>query len=208
MKPKKAILAGLVATAALLASAAVGGAASPWEEADVFGQGMGGPTVAEDGAKILRTADGVSASVSMPTPEPGSYAYPQGPTASGVPGHPEAFSLWVFIFFNPEECAGELCAPGDLMNNPEVVAGAFNASGHLVGGSQLNMTGHVNPETPTFGGPMAETLGEALALGFDLADAEIHVAVAPHGALDPALLPEQIKTPTGTPDFWWLALYV
>jgi hypothetical protein len=31
--------------------------------------------------------------------------------------------------------------------------------------------------------------------------------VAPHGALDPELLPEQIKTPTGDPSFWWIALF-
>lgn len=206
MKRTKAVLAGLVATAGLLASGTIAGAASAWEQADVFGQGMGGPTVAEDGAKILRTADGVSASVSMPTPVPGSYAYPVGPTASGVPGHPEAFSLWVFVFFNPEACVGD-CDAGDLQTNPDVVAGAFNASGHLVSGPNLTLTGHVNPGTPTFGGPLAETLGEALGLGFDLADAEIHVAVAPHGALDPELLPAQIKTPVGDPSFWWIALY-
>ena len=202
MRHKRAMLAGLVATAGLLASGTIAGAASPWEQADVVGQGMGGPTVAEDGAKILRTADGVTASVSMPTPAPGSYAYPVG-----VPGHPEAFSLWVFVFFNPEACGQDPCAPADLMNDPDVVAGAFNASGHLVGGPNLTLTGHVNPTTPTFGGAMAETLGEALSQGFDLADAEIHVAVAPHGALDPELLPAQIKTPVGTPDFWWIALF-
>jgi hypothetical protein len=55
-----------------------------------------------------------------------------------------------------------------------------------------------------FGGPNAESLGEALSLGFDLADAEIHLAVAPHGALDPALLPASISTPVGDPSFWWL----
>jgi hypothetical protein len=200
-------LAGLLATAGLLVSGTIAGAASPWEQADVVGQGLGGPTVAPDGAKILRAGDGVSASVSMATPEPGSYAYPVGPTASGVAGHPEAFSLWVFVFFNPEECAQDPCGPGDLMNDPDVVAGAFNAAGHLEGGPNLTLTGHVNHRTPTFGGPMAETIGQALSQGFELAGAEIHVAVAPHGALDPELLPAQIKTPAGNPDFWWIALF-
>jgi hypothetical protein len=206
MRRKSAILASLVVAAGLLASAAIAGAASPWEQADVFGQGMGGPTVAPDGARILRTADGLSVSLSMPTPMPGSYAYPVGPTASGVPGHPEAFSLWAFVFFNPEACDGDCDAP-DVMTNPDVVAGAFNAGGHLVGGPNLTLTGHVNPGTPTFGGAMAETVGEALSQGFSIADAEIHVAVAPHGALDPELLPAQFKTPVGDPSFWWIALY-
>ena len=206
MRRKRAILAGLVATAGLLVSGTIAGAASPWEEADVVGQGMGGPTVAPGGAKILRTADGLSVSLSMPTPVPGSYAYPVGPTASGVPGHPEAFSLWAFVFFNPEACDGA-CDPVDLMTNPDVVAGAFNVAGHLAGGPNLTLTGHVNPGTPTFGGAMAETVGEALSQGFDLAEAFIHIAVAPHGALDPGLLPAQITTPTGDPSFWWIALY-
>jgi hypothetical protein len=206
MRRKRAILASLVATAGLLASGTIAGAASPWEQEDVFGQGLGGPTVAPGGARILRTADGVSVSVSMATPVPGSYAYPQGATASGEAGHPEAFSLWAFVFFNPEACDG-FCDPPDLMTNPDVVAGAFNASGHLVGGPNLTLTGHVNQSTPTFGGPMAETIGQALGQGFDLAEADVHVAVAPHGALDPELLPEQIKTPTGDPSFWWIALF-
>lgn len=44
-------------------------------------------------------------------------------------------------------------------------------------------------------------------MGLDIADAEIHLAVAPHGGLAPALMPEQIKTPAGTATFWWLAIY-
>ncbi len=205
----KRILLSLVATAALLASTAAHAAAtSPWEHADLFGQGMGGPTVAVDGAAILRTATGVNAKVSMPTPVPGSYMYPTGPTASGVAGHPEAFSLWVFIFFNPEECAAAVCGPADLINDPDVVAGAFNGGGHIAGGPNLTIAGRVNQRTATFGGPLAETIGEALSLGYTLADAEIHLAVAPHGALDPALLPDSITTPAGNPNFWWLALYL
>lgn len=85
----KRILA-VIAIAALVTSTAATALASPWETRDVFGQGMGGPVVSEDGAKIHRTDKGVSASVTMPTPEPGSYTYPQGPVASGEEGHPEA----------------------------------------------------------------------------------------------------------------------
>lgn len=196
----------LIAAVALLTATAVTAAASPWEREDIFGQGPGGPTVAVDGAAINRSAKGLSASVSMPTPEPGNYAYPQGPTASGEAGHPEAFSLWVFIFFNPDACVGD-CDGADLIGNEAVVAGAFNAGGHLVGGPNLTITGHINQRTPAFGGPNAETLGEALELGHNLAGAEIHLAVAPHGALAPELLPSQITTPVGNPSFWWLAFF-
>lgn len=46
-----------------------------------------------------------------------------------------------------------------------------------------------------------------MTLGHDLPDAEIHLAVAPHGALAPDLLPAQITTPVGDPSFWWLAIF-
>lgn len=204
---RKRTLATLLATATLIVSATSASAASGWETANVFGPGMGGPVVAPGGAAVLRTPNSVVASLTMSTPQPGSYAYPTGATGSGVAGHPEAFSLWVFIFYNPEECAGALCGPGDLMNNPDVIAGAYNAGGHLAGGPNLKLAGSVNASRFTFGGPNAETLGQALSMGYDLADAEIHLAVAPHGALDPALLPGSISTPVGNPSFWWLAIF-
>jgi len=205
---RKRILSSIITASALVLSASVASAAGPSETADVVGQGLAGPIVAPDGAAILRTPNSVVAKLVMPTPVPGSYAYPIGPTGSGVAGHPEAFSLWVFIFYNPEECAAALCGPADLMNDPDVIAGAHNAGGHLAGGPQLTLAGSVNRQSFTFGGPNAETLGEALSMGYDLADAEIHLAVAPHGALDPALLPGQITTPVGNPGFWWLSIFM
>jgi hypothetical protein len=201
------LLASLTAVASLMLSVTVASAGSPAETADVIGQGLAGPVVAADGAAIMRTPNGVVANVTMDTPQPGSYVNPAGPTGSGVSGHPEAFSLWVFVFFNPEECATAICGPGDLMNDLDVIAGAYNAGGHLEGGPNLNLQGFVNRDSFTFGGANAETIGEAVSMGYNLADAEIHLAVAPHGALDPALLPGSISTPNGTPAQWWLALF-
>ena len=197
----------LIAAASLLLTSAAVAAAGSWESANVFGQGLAGPVVAPGGAAIMRTPNGVAASLRMSTPVPGSYTYPTGPTGSGVAGHPEAFSLWVFVFYNPEECAGAICGPADLMNDLDVIAGAYNAGGHVEGGPNLNLSGFVNKDRFSFGGPNAETLGQALSMGYDLADAEIHLAVAPHGALDPALLPGSISTPVGTPASWWLAIF-
>lgn len=200
------ILVLVSAVAVMVATAAVAGAA-PGETADVFGQGPGGDTVAVDGATIHRTAKGISASVKMPTPAPGSYTYPDTETASGEAGHPEAFSLWVFVFFNPEACDGG-CDAADLAANPDVVAGAFNAGGHLVAGRNLTISGKANQQSPTFGpAEFAETIPEALSQGHDIANAEIHLAVAPHGALAPELLPAQIKTPAGDPSHWWFAVF-
>ncbi|MBW3666408.1 MAG: hypothetical protein KY394_02310 [Actinobacteria bacterium] len=41
----------------------------------------------------------------------------------------------------------------------------------------------------------------------EIAGAEIHLAVARRGQLDPMLLPAQITTPAGTPTHWWIALF-
>lgn len=38
-------------------------------------------------------------------------------------------------------------------------------------------------------------------------DTEIPLGVAPHGALSPELMPEQIQTPTGSPPIWWVAIF-
>jgi hypothetical protein len=203
---RKRLLASVIAAATLAVSAG-SVAGGTWETADVVGQGLAGPTVAANGAAINRSPNSVQAQLVMGTPEPGSYNYPVGPTGSGVAGFPEAYSLWVFVFFNPEECNSNPCGPGDLMNDPDVVAGAFNAGGHLAAGAKLTLAGAVGPGSNTFGGPNAETLAQALAMGYDLADADIHLAVAPHGALDPALLPGSISTPVGNPSFWWIAIF-
>lgn len=174
------------------------------ETADVFGQGMTGPPVAEDGATLRRTANGISMRLSMPTPEPGTYTYPSGPPGGAwtdEEGPPEAFTLWAFIFNNPEECATPFeCKGGDL--GPPADGGAFFVAGHIVGGPNLNLSGQVSKNSEPF--PTA-TAGARLE---NTEGAHVHLAVAPHGALDPALLPEQIQTPTGPgPDIWWLALF-
>ena len=204
---RKRILAFVIAVATLAFSSGIAAAGNRTELANIVGQGLAGPTVAVNGGAIQRTPNGVNALVSLATPMPGSYTYPVGPTGSGIAGHPEVYSLWVFVFFNPEECAASICGPADLINDPDVVAGAFNAGGHVAGGSQLTIAGSVNHRSPTFGGPLAETLGMAFSMGYDLADAEIHLAIAPHGALAPELLPESIGTPVGNPSHWWLSIF-
>lgn len=151
------------------------------QKTDVFGQGPAGPVVAENGATIRRTSNGISIKLRMPTPEPGTYEYPtQGQAFSG-PGHPEVFSLWGFVFNDPEA---------------EDWDGAFAVTGHVVGGSTLTLSGNITLNSEPF-------LGTKLK---NPRGAKIRLAVAPHGALDPDLLPEALGTPTGPgPDIWWMA---
>jgi hypothetical protein len=160
------------------------------QTSDVFGQGPLGPVVAADGATVLRTPNGISTSLSMPTPEPGTYTYPTEGEAFSGPGRPEVFTLWVFVFdldqppFDPEEGV--------------FWTGVFAAAGHTVGGPNLTFNAHVSKNSE----PLA---GEKLV---SPDKAEVHLAVAPHGALDAEMMPEQIQTPTGPgPDIWWLALF-
>jgi hypothetical protein len=59
------------------------------------------------------------------------------------------------------------------------------------------MSGHVSLNTAPFAGSML----------LEPQTAVVHLAVAPHGVLDPALLPTQITKPIGSPMHWWGALF-
>ena len=149
-----------------------------YDTESIFGQGPEGDIVEGGEATLRRTPNGISVKVSMPTPESGTYQYPE----DAEEGHPEAFTLWVFVFDDPES---------------EDWTGAFLGAGHVFGGPHLNLSGTVSRNTEPF-------LGDRLE---NPADAEIHLAVAPHGEVDPDKLPDQIKTPSGSPEHWWLAIF-
>jgi hypothetical protein len=189
----------VMATALIVTPAGAAGVST--ETNDVRGQGAAGPVVAADGASLQRSDNGLSAMLTMPTPEPGTYNYPPAQTApfpfpAAVPGHPEAYSLWVFVFNYPALCS-QPCDSNDLGAATPARGGAFNAAGHVVGGSTLQLAGHVSRNSTPFSGSML----------LEPRTAEVHFAVAPHGALDPALLPDQITKPIGNPSFWWIAIF-
>lgn len=155
--------------------------------ADVFGQGPGGPIVAEDGATLRRTDESLSMRLAMPTPEPETYTYPSGPEGGAwtdEKGSPEVFTLWCF-YFPPEQNSPS----GDW-------TGVYAAAGHVVGGSHLTLSSGVSTGVEPFLGDPIEHPN----------DVPVRLAVAPHGALDPDLLPEALGTPTGPgPNIWWMA---
>lgn len=177
------------------------------QSADVVGQSPAGDVVSIDGASLIRTKNGITASLSMPTPMSGSYNYPPAnpfQTVTPVPGTPEVFTGWLFFFNNPENCAvPNQCippAPGAPAPNDftEGRGGVYSFAGHAISGSgSLNLVGHISVGDAQFGGPFALD---------NPTGAEIHLAVAPHGVLVPELMPQQINTPVGNPSFWWLAL--
>lgn len=177
------------------------------ESADVFGQGIGGPVIAMDGAKLTRKKNQLIIKVRIPTPESGSYLYPPGNpwNNDALQGKPEAFSLWAFIFNDPSKCEGGgpgICTGADARDGKNAAgefngAGGFNVAGHLVAGQVLQLNGNVTLNTDPFGGnPLTHPLS-----------AEVHIAIAPHGELQPETMPNQLKTPIGGPDFWWIAVF-
>ena len=169
------------------------------ETVDVVGQSGAGPVVSEDGATIIRTKNAITASLKMPTPIPGSYTYPDGNAFQPFVfvGHPEVFTGWIFIFNNPAECSDGECGSDDLGPTP-ARGGAYNFAGHVVGGSTLKLTGHVSVGKEAFGGvPLDNPSG-----------AEVHLAVAPHGMVQPDFLPAQISRPIGNPALWWVAIFL
>lgn len=197
----------LLAAMALLLGAlspANAGRGNVTETADVLGQMLNPDTgeadpddgvrelYAADAASLRRTANGIQTKIKMPTPEPGTYAYPDPdafPTVS-EPGHPEGFTLWVFVFDPDAEQA--------VVGGEEVPwTGAFLGAGHLVGGDTLTLSGEVTTNTEPFVGNQLENPWEA----------DVHLTVAPHGAVDSDIMPEQIQTPGGGPQHWWVALF-
>jgi len=164
------------------------------ETVDVVGQSSAGPVVSENGATLIRGKKGVTISLSMPTPMAGTYTYPD----VAVPGHPEVFTGWAFVFNYPHLCT-DPCNSDDIGDTP-AQGGAYNIAGHVSGGGNLQMVGHISTgETPFGAGhaPLQNPRG-----------AEIHVAIAPHGMLDPSIMPAQIKTPVGPGIHWWLAFFI
>jgi len=177
------------------------------ETTDVIGQGPDGDVVAEGGATIRRTDNEILVELSMPTPEPGTYTYPSAPPEregewwTDEVGDLEAFTLWAFVFDCPHRCDGDCDA--DDMGEP-AGGGAFYVSGFVSDGGDLTLNGWISTGTDPFvmdGEPIGVPMTRPM-------DAEVHLAVAPHGAFDPAMMPEILQTPTSPgPDIWWGAIF-
>jgi hypothetical protein len=183
---------GAAAQSAPKAPLAISG--SEWT--DILNQGGGG-VYAPNGAQLVRQPSGLRASITMRTPEPGTYVYAPGRTDVG---QPEVFTLWAFVFNYPDQCIGP-CDGNDIGANTAAKGGVYNAGGHAASGNMLTIAGQIAVGDP----PLAPSMAALESPG----TAEIHLAVAPHGALDPARLPDDYRLPTGSPTCgcWWLAFF-
>lgn len=151
---------------------------SVMETINVTGQGPDGDIISGAQASLLRTADnGFFVDLSMPLPESGSYNYPEDTES----GHPEVFTLWVFVANNPDA---------------EGFDAAYLGSAHVAGDGPITLNGHVTAQTEPFTGDgrLEDPMG-----------AKIWLRVAPHGTLNADKLPGQLTTPSGSPEHWWFA---
>jgi hypothetical protein len=173
-------------------------------------------------ALLTRDQDRLLLEITMGVPTPGTYVYPdEVPTESQAA--PEAFTLWAFVFNHPEHCtsgdAPFLCGPDDF--SEEAKGGVYGLAGHVPSidhsggvfeydratGGRMTLTGEIEvgdpqrPDAPPgeVNFPLSNPLG-----------AEVHVAIAPHGQIDPSTLAIELFEPAGNPGCgcWWGAFFL
>jgi hypothetical protein len=202
--PMRKTTIGAVIALVFALIAAPAAASSSVQHTDILGQGGVG-VANEDGAELQRFDDRVQVRFSVATPEPNTYSYPTAdmvpPGASHpeiVPGYPEVFTLWAFVFNYPEECTDGACDFDDI-GHPDSQGGVYRLDAALGTRGTITMVGTVG-------------VGQAAAAGLPLVNphgAEVHVAMAPHGMLVSG--PEghlQTRVAVGGVAHWWPAIFV
>ncbi len=205
-------LAGLVAALALVGLGVVATADSAeGQQSDVAGQGGSEPALADGGATLVRDPDGLRLSLSVPTPEAGSYEYPSGDqiadwspvqghpeVVAGGPDEPEVFTVWMVVFNHPSRCTDGACDRDDFREGAAAKGGMYQADGRVADEADLEATASIRlGQVPLTGAPMENPLG-----------AEVHVAIAPHGkAVAGAGHWVQLNSPLGNPSLWWAATF-
>ena len=90
----------------------------------------------------------------------------------------------------------------DLGVDKPARGGAYNGGGHVVSGNTLSIAGRIGVGETPFDHPTI-----TMAPLESPATATVHLAIAPHGNQDPTKLPDEFRLPTGTPAFWWVAMF-
>ena len=146
--------AAIVAALALSAAVAGPAAGASSTHADTVRndptEGSGPDLLMIENSVIERDAEGVTITLSFPTPVPGSYVYPEE-----IPperwAYPEVFTGWAAVFNHPQNCTTSetppYCGPGD--RNEDVKYGMYHFGGHL---SSLDVVdGQLMPDVGTDG---------------------------------------------------------
>ena len=183
--------------------------------------GPGAALLRAEDARLTRLEDRVVVEITMPTPIPGTYVYPASVSPSRY-ASPEVFTLWAFVFNQPEACVSSPepphCGPDDFTD--VVRSGIYGVAGHLTsvdhsGGAfeldrgtdeRMILRGQIVVADP----PRANMPPDSPVFALDNPmGAEVHLAVAPHGQVEPASLATEIYNPAGDPTCgcWWVAFF-
>jgi hypothetical protein len=200
-------IVGIVVTVAIIVN--VNGGSDAGERADFGGQGCEGPLLAESGASLIRSGDGIRVSANTPIPMPGTYEYPSAdmvPDGSpahpevlpGGPDEPEVFTMWAFVYNYPDTCTDDTCDVDDSAQDAMAAGGVFQADGRVADGERLEFDGSVRlGQEPGTGSALVNPLG-----------AEVHLAIAAHNKmLDGSDGWRQLNGPLGNPTLWWAASF-
>jgi hypothetical protein len=180
-----------------------------WQSVDLSEQGAPDSVYEANGARLQRRADGLFVEVDVPTPEPGAYEYPTRDmippwvethpvVGQGARDAPEIFTLWLFAFNDPGSCTEGQCDSDDIGVEAAARGGVYQIDGRIAADDTVQLTGNVRlGQSQLDGAPLADPL-----------DAEVHIAIAPHGrALSGADRTIQLNTPIGNPALWWGARF-
>ena len=136
------------------------------QTADISGQGGSEPSLAADGARLIRRADGLVAEIDAPTPVPGTYEYPTGEmipplgrsaprVVPGASDAPEVFTAWVFVFNAPERCTDGTATSDDLGVDTAALGGSYQLDGLIADDETMAMFGRIRVgEDPANGAPL------------------------------------------------------
>ena len=173
------------------------------QRADILGQGGEGISQ-RNGARLVRSDHSIEVRWKLPAPAPGTYAYPTAdsvppgapPHPEVVPGSPEVFTLWAFVFDHPGDCT-DPCDFDDIGDTP-ARGSIYQLDGTVAHHRKITMGGKVR-------------LGQAPAVGLGLSNptgAEVHVAMAPHGMVVDVQLGRQLNGAIGGPPEWFPAIFL
>lgn len=198
-----AVLAALVLLLALIVPG-IASAGGDVRGADVLTQDEQS-VYARNGARLTRTDYSFTVTWKIRTPQSGSYLYPTAdlippgapPHPEIVPGHPEVFTLWAFVFNHPDQCT-DACDFDDIGADMPAQGGVHQLDGTVADSRTIRMRGKVRiGQPPAAGAALGNPTG-----------AEVHVAMAPHGrAYSGADLARQLNGAVGQPPHWWVAIF-
>lgn len=182
----------------------------------------GEPLLLPENARVTRYDDRVEFEIRMPTPVPGTYVYPDT-VAPERHAAPEFFTVWAVVFNHPEHCASAQEEPrcgGDDFND-DVRSSGYNIGAYMPSVAHQGGAFVYDAET---GGQMIMrgtiAVGQPAMAAFPPGDepryplenphgAEFHIAIAPHGQVDPATFAFEMYEPAGNPTCGclWVAFF-